>query len=80
MTALLSAELLRLRTVRAPRYVFLGVLALVAISAAPVGNPPPSSASEVVVNLRGLAQLGALWPRSTRRTPWATRSSAVRSR
>jgi ABC-2 type transport system permease protein len=60
MTALLSAELLRLRTVRAPRYVFLGVLALVAISAAPVGNPPPSSASEVAANLRGLAQLGAL--------------------
>ena len=59
MTALLAAELLRLRTVRAPRYVFLGVLALAAISAAPVGNPPPSSASEVVVNLRGLAQLGA---------------------
>ncbi len=60
MTALLAAELLRLRTVRAPRYVFLGVLALAAISAAPVGNPPPSSASEVVANLRGLAQLGAL--------------------
>jgi hypothetical protein len=59
MTALLSAELLRLRTVRAPRYMFLGVLAVVAISAAPVGNPPPSSASEVVANLRGLAQLGA---------------------
>jgi ABC-2 type transport system permease protein len=61
MTALLSAELLRLTTVRSTRYVFLGVLAVVAISAAPVGNPPPSSASEVVANLRGLAQLGALW-------------------
>jgi hypothetical protein len=61
MTALLSAELLRLTTVRSTRYVFLGVLAVVAISAAPVGNPPPSSASEVVANVRGLAQLGALW-------------------
>jgi hypothetical protein len=40
--------------------VFLGVLTLAAISAAPVGNPAPSSASEVVVNLRGMVQLGAL--------------------
>jgi len=58
MTALLSAELLRLRTVRAPAYIFLGVLALVAITAAPVGNGPPSSGSEVADHVRGLAQLG----------------------
>ena len=43
MIALLSAELLRLGTVRAPRYLFLGVLALVAISAVPFGNGAPSS-------------------------------------
>jgi hypothetical protein len=58
MTALISAELLRLRTVRAPRYIFLAVLALVAINAAPVGNGPASSGSEVADNVRGLAQLG----------------------
>jgi hypothetical protein len=58
MTALLSAELLRLRTVRAPRYSFLAVLAVVAITAAPVGNGPPASGSEVAANIRGLAQLG----------------------
>ena len=58
MIALLSAELLRLGTVRAPRYLFLGVLALVAITAAPFGNGAPSSGGEVVANLRGLAQLG----------------------
>jgi hypothetical protein len=58
MTALLSAELLRLRTLRAPRYVFLGALVLVAFTAAPIGNRPPSSASEVADNVRGLALLG----------------------
>jgi hypothetical protein len=58
MRALISAELLRLRTVRTPRYLFLGMLALVGLSAAPIGNGPPASASEIADNARGVAQIG----------------------
>lgn len=58
MRALISAELLRLRTVRAPRYLFLGVLALVGLSSAPIGNGPPASASEIADSARGMAQIG----------------------
>lgn len=61
MTALISAELLRLRTVRAPRFLFVGLLALVALNAAPVGNAPASSSSEVAASLRGLVQLGGFF-------------------
>jgi hypothetical protein len=58
MRALISAELMRLRTVRAPRYLFLGVLVLVGLSAAPIANGPPASANEIADNARGVAQIG----------------------
>lgn len=62
MTALISAELLRLRTVRAPRWVALGTLALVAINAAPIMNGAPSTRGEVADWVRGLALLAVLMP------------------
>lgn len=58
MSALISAELLRLRTVRAPRYVALAFLALVAVNAAPFLNGGPSTPHEVTDQVRSLAQLG----------------------
>jgi hypothetical protein len=58
MSALISAELLRLRTVRAPRYVALWFLALVAINAAPFLNGGPSTPHEVTDQVRSLAVLG----------------------
>jgi hypothetical protein len=58
MRALISAELMRLRTVRAPGYLFLGVLALLGLNAAPIANGPPASASEIADNVRGAAQIG----------------------
>lgn len=62
MTALISAEWLRLRTVRSPRYVVLGILALVALNAAPIMNGAPSTPGEVVDWVRGLALLAVLLP------------------
>ena len=57
MNALISAELLRLRTVATHRWIALGMLALIALNAAPFVNGASTSADEVVAQLRGLAQL-----------------------
>jgi hypothetical protein len=64
MTHLISAELLRLRALRSPRYVALGALALLAVLAAmpaiaPAAGPPPGTA-EVTEGLRVLALMGIL--------------------
>ena len=63
MTALVSAELLRLRTVRGPARVGLGGLALIVLVAAAnlnaVGAQPPADAAE---SIRMLALLGVLLP------------------
>ena len=58
MSAMISAELLRLRTVATHRWIALGMLALIAVNAAPFVNGASTSADEVVAQLRGLAQLG----------------------
>jgi ABC-type transport system involved in multi-copper enzyme maturation permease subunit len=57
MNALISAELLRLRSVASHRWIALGMLALIAVNAAPFVNGASTSADEVVAQLRGLAQL-----------------------
>src|SRR4051812_985187 len=57
MKAMISAELLRLRTVATHRWIALGLLALIAVNAAPFVNGASTSADEVVAQLRGLAQL-----------------------
>jgi hypothetical protein len=57
MRAMISAELLRLRTVATHRWIALGLLALIAVNAAPFVNYAATSADEVVAQLRGLAQL-----------------------
>ena len=57
MTAMISAELLRLRTVATHRWIALGLLALIAVNAAPFVNGASTTADEVVAQLRGLAQL-----------------------
>ena len=57
MSAMISAELLRLRTVATHRWVALGLLALIAVNAAPFLNGAGTTADEVVAQLRGLAQL-----------------------
>jgi ABC-type transport system involved in multi-copper enzyme maturation permease subunit len=60
MNALISAELLRLRTVATHRWIALGLLALIAVNAAPFLNGASTNADEVVAQLRGLAQLAIL--------------------
>ena len=56
MPALISAELLRLRTVRSPRYGVLGVLAFVVILAAqPIINAEQPGTAELADSLRTLA-------------------------
>src|SRR4051794_25534422 len=64
MTALISAELLRLRTVRSPRYVALGVLAFVALLAAmPIIDPGAGelpSPAELGDSLRSLGLVGVI--------------------
>ena len=57
MSAMISAELLRLRTDATHRWVALGLLALIAVNAAPFLNGAGTTADEVVAQLRGLAQL-----------------------
>jgi hypothetical protein len=57
MTAMISAELLRLRTVATHRWIALGLLALIAVNAAPFVKGASTTADEVVAQLRGLAQL-----------------------
>ena len=57
MTAMISAELLRLRTVATHRWIALGLLALIAVNAAPFVNGASTTSAEVVAQLRGLAQL-----------------------
>jgi hypothetical protein len=64
MTALISAELLRLRTVRSPRYVGLATVALAAVFAAaevlqPGGSSEFSSAARAD-SLRGIALTGVM--------------------
>lgn len=64
MTAPISAELLRLRTIRSPRYVALGVLAVIALPAAlPLvdssGDAAPR-ADDLADALRSLALMGVL--------------------
>jgi ABC-2 type transport system permease protein len=63
MHALISAELLRLRTVRSPRYVALGLLAVVAIVTATNVDPAaggPASPAELADSLRSLALVGGV--------------------
>ena len=60
MKAMISAELLRLRTVATDRWIALLLLALIAVNAAPFVNGASTSADEVVAQLRGLAQLAIL--------------------
>ena len=60
MKAMISAELLRLRTVATHRWIALGLLALIAVNAAPFVNGASTSADEVAAQLRGLAQLAML--------------------
>lgn len=57
MSALIWAELLRLRTVATHRWIALGMLALIAVNAAPFVNGASTNADQVVAQLRGLAQL-----------------------
>jgi ABC-2 type transport system permease protein len=57
VSAMISAELLRLRTVATHRWVALGLLALIAVNAAPFVNGASTTSDEVVAQLRGLAQL-----------------------
>src|SRR3954463_16151380 len=57
MKAMISAELLRLRTVATYRWIALGMLALIAVNAAPFVNGASTNADEVVAQLRGFAQL-----------------------
>jgi hypothetical protein len=57
MNALISAELLRLRTIREAGCFAIVALVLVAINAAPI-NPGPASPAEVTDLLRSLALLG----------------------
>src|SRR4051794_39564813 len=58
----MSAELLRLRTVRSLRYVVLGMLVLVALNAAPIMNGAPSTPAEVADSVRGLPMPAVLMP------------------
>src|SRR4051812_33554352 len=58
MNAMISPELLRLRTVATHRWIALGLLALIAVNAAPFVNGASTTSDEVVAQLRGLAQLG----------------------
>src|SRR5215210_8359284 len=60
MRAVISAELLRLRTVATHRWIALGLLALIAVNAAPFVNGASTTSDEVVAQLRGLAQLAIL--------------------
>jgi ABC-2 type transport system permease protein len=60
MSAMISAELLRLRTVATHRWIALGMLALIAVNAAPFVNGASTSADQVVAQLRGLAQVAIL--------------------
>src|SRR3954462_9065828 len=57
MTAMISAELLRLRTVATHRWIALGMVALIAVNSAPFVNGASTSADQVTSQLRGLAQL-----------------------
>ena len=57
MKAMISAELLRLRTVATHRWIALGLLALIAVNAAPFVNGAATTPDDVVAQLRGLAQL-----------------------
>ena len=57
MNAMISAELLRLRTVATHRWIALGLLALIAVNAAPFVNGASTNSDEVVAQLRGFAQL-----------------------
>lgn len=63
MPALISAELLRLRTLRSPRYAALGLLAFVAITAASNLRPSaetPMSPAELADALRLFALMGVV--------------------
>lgn len=60
MTAIVSAELLRLRTVAIHRWVALGIVTLIAVNAAPFVGGVPASADELTAQLRGLVQTGVL--------------------
>jgi ABC-2 type transport system permease protein len=61
VNAVMRAELLRLRTIRAPFVFVVAVLAAIATNAIPLGNAPGSSPSEVAADLRGLLQIAALF-------------------
>lgn len=61
MNAVTRAELLRLRTVRAPFVVVLIVVAVIATNAIPLGNASAASPGELTDNLRGLLQIAAFF-------------------
>jgi hypothetical protein len=57
MSAMISAELLRLRTVATHRWIAVGMVALIAVNAAPFVNGASTTSDQVNSQLRGLAQL-----------------------
>lgn len=59
MTGMISAELLRLRTVTAHHWGLLGVIALIAANAAPFGGGS-TSPDAVTAQVRGLVQVGVV--------------------
>lgn len=61
MNAVLRAELLRLRTVRAPYFMVLVVLVAVVSNAIPLGNAHGLSPGELTSNLRGLLQIATFF-------------------
>jgi ABC-2 type transport system permease protein len=61
VNAVLRAELLRLRTVRAPYFMVLVVLVAVVSNAIPLGNAHGLSPGELTSNLRGLLQIAAFF-------------------
>lgn len=61
MNAVLRAELLRLRTVRASYFFVLVVLAALVSNAIPLGNAVGSSPGELTSDLRGLLQIATFF-------------------
>jgi hypothetical protein len=61
VNAVLRAELLRLRTVRAPYFMVLVVLLAVVSNAIPLGNAYGLSPGELTSNLRGLLQIATFF-------------------
>jgi hypothetical protein len=60
MTAMISAELLRLRTVRSHLWFALVLIVLVAANAAPFLNGAPTTTEDVELQIRGLVLISAV--------------------